>query len=185
MNKDTLRETMRAKRRSLSPDFIKTASDKIKNTVLELACIKNSRLVMVYLSAFKEPDTFALISVLLDAEKEICVPITDVDTFTIAPSRLTSLDDLVKGEYGIYEPKEKISVPISQIDVALIPGIAFTSSGDRLGFGKGYYDRFLEDFKGMKIGIGYDFQITDEIPTDKHDIKMDMIVTEKRIYNDF
>ena len=185
MNKDTLREVMRAKRRSLSSDFINTASDKIKDTILELECIKNARLVMVYLSAFKEPDTFALISALLDAEKEICVPVTNVDTFTITPSRLISLDNLIKGAYGIYEPKEKISVPVSQIDVAFIPGIAFTSSGDRLGFGKGYYDRFLEDFKDVKIGIGYDFQITDKIPTGEHDIKMDMIVTEKRIYNDF
>ncbi len=185
MNKDALREATRTKRRSLSPEFIKKASDKIKDTVLELECLKNAQLVMVYLSAFKEPDTFALISALLNAGKEICVPITDVDAFTITPSRLLSLDSLKKGAYGIYEPKEKISVPVSQIDVAFIPGIAFTSSGDRLGFGKGYYDRFLADFKGMKIGIGYDFQITDKIPTDEHDIKMDMIVTEKRIYNDF
>ena len=140
---------------------------------------------MVYLSAFKEPDTFNLISELLSTGKEICVPITDVETFTITPSRLVSLANLIKGAYGIYEPRENISVPVSEIDIALIPGIAFTTSGDRLGFGKGYYDRFLKDFKGFKIGIGYDFQITDEIPADKHDIKMDMIVTEKRIYNDF
>ncbi len=185
MNKDTLREAMRAKRRSLSPDFIKNASARIKDNVLGLECIKNAHLVMVYLSAFKEPDTFSLISALFDAGKEICVPITNIDTFTITPSRLMLLDKLTKGAYGIYEPKEKISVPVSQIDIAFIPGIAFTSSGDRLGFGKGYYDRFLEDFKGVKIGIGYDFQITDKILTDKHDIKMDMIVTEKRIYNDF
>ncbi len=176
---------MRKERRSLSPDFIKEASDKIKAAVLGLDSIKNAQLIMVYLSAFKEPDTFSLISELLSLEKEICVPISDIDTFTITPSRLISLDNLTKGAYGISEPKEIISVPISEIDVALIPGIAFTSSGDRLGFGKGYYDRFLEEFNGVKIGIGYDFQITDKIPTDEHDIGMDMIITEKRIYNHF
>ena len=185
MNKDELRELMKAERRSLSPDFIKDASDKIKNTILGLDSVKSAKIIMVYLSAFREPDTFAIISELLSAGKDICVPISNVDTFTITPSRLVSLDELIKGAYGIYEPKEIISVPIHRIDVALIPGIAFSPSGDRLGFGKGYYDRFLEEFNGIKIGVGYDFQITDNIPTDKHDIRMDMIITEKRIYNDF
>ena len=185
MNKDILRESMRKKRRLLPPDFIQQSSDKIKDTVLSLKDIKNAQLIMVYLSAFKEPDTFNLISELLDSGKEICVPITDMDTFTITPARLVSLDNLTRGAYGISEPKEFISVPTSEIDVALIPGIAFTASGDRLGFGKGYYDRFLKNFNGTKIGIGYDFQITDKIPSDEHDIGMDMIITEKRLYNDF
>ena len=185
MNKAELRDMMKAERRSLSPDFIKSASEQIKNTLMCLDCIKNAQLMMVYLSAFREPDTFALISELLNSGKEICVPVSNVDTFTITPSRIISLDELIKGAYGIYEPKEIISVPTHRIDVALIPGIAFSPTGDRLGFGKGYYDRFLEEFNGIKIGVGYDFQITDNIPTDKHDIRMDMIITEKRIYNDF
>ena len=185
MNKDELRELMKAKRRSLSPDFIKDASDKIKNTVLGLDSVKSAKIIMVYLSAFREPETFAIISELLSAGKDICVPISNIDTFTITPSRLISLDNLTKGAYGIFEPKEIISVPISAIDAALIPGIAFSTSGDRLGFGKGYYDRFLEEFNGTKIGVGYDFQITDKIPTDIHDIRMDLIITEKRLYNDF
>ena len=185
MNKNELRDEMKEERRSLSLEFIKDASHSIADALLNLPCIKNATHIMVYLSAFKEPDTFRLIEKLLNCKKEICVPVSNTDTFTITPSRIKSLDSLKKGAYGIYEPKETISVPIDAIDVALIPGIAFSKTGDRLGFGKGYYDRFLEKFKGVKIGIGYDFQICDTIPVSEHDIKMDMIITEKRIYNDF
>lgn len=185
MNKNILRKEMRDKRRALSPDFIKSASEKITESLLTLECIKKARHIMVYLSAFKEPDTFPLISELFSTGKEISVPTSDTDTFTIAPSLIKSLDNLTKGAYGIYEPKEIISVPTSDIDVVLVPGIAFTKQGDRLGFGKGYYDRFLNEFNGTKIGIGYSFQITQNIPVSEHDIRMDMIVTEERIYNDF
>lgn len=185
MNKNELRDAMKEERRSLSTEFTKAASGKISDTLINLDCIKNAEHIMVYLSAFKEPDTFKLVEKLLDAGKEISVPISNTDTFTIAPSLIKSLDVLKKGAYGIYEPKEIISVPISAIDIALIPGIAFSKAGDRLGFGKGYYDRFLEEFAGVKIGIGYDFQVCDTIPVSAHDIKMDMIITEKRIYNDF
>lgn len=185
MNKDELRDAMKKERRSLSPEFIKSASGIISDTLINLTCIKNANHIMVYLSAFKEPDTFNLIKRLLNDGKEISVPTSNTDTFTITPSLIKSLDTLKKGAYGIYEPKENICVPADKIDVVLIPGIAFSNSGDRLGFGKGYYDRFLEEFKGMKIGVGYDFQIIDAIPVSEHDIRMDMIVTEKRIYNDF
>lgn len=185
MNKNELREAMKSERRSLSPEFIKAASGNISDTIIHLPCLKNAKHIMIYLSAFKEPDTFKLIEILLGDGKEISVPISNTDTSTITPSLLKSLDALKKGAYGIYEPEEIICVPTDTIDIALIPGIAFSKAGDRLGFGKGYYDRFLEEFGGVKIGIGYDFQICDTIPVSEHDIKMDMIITEKRIYNDF
>lgn len=185
MYKDELRNSMKEKRRLLSEYFIKIASSEISKKVLSHNSIITANNIMVYLSSFKEPDTFWLISELLNYGKKISVPVSDVDTCTITPSFITSLDSLQKGPYGIYEPTEILSVPINDIETVLIPGIAFSKNGDRLGFGKGYYDRFLSEFQGMKIGICYDFQIQDTIPTSSHDIKMDLIITEKRIYNDF
>lgn len=185
MNKDVLRDMMRQKRRELSSEFICSASQKITDAVLCLESVKNAKCIMLYLSSFKEPDTFPLLGILLEKGINICVPVSNTDTFTITPSRVFSFDSLKKGAYGIYEPKEIISVPENKIDVALIPGIVFSRNGDRLGFGKGYYDRFLSKFQGAKLGICYDFQIMDEIPVSEHDIKMDLIVSEKRIYNDF
>ena len=183
MTKDILRQTMKEKRRAITPSFRKTASRRITDTVLELC--KSSECVMIYMSAFKEPDTHELLKKLTELNLRVCVPVSDTNTFTITPALISSVTDIKKGAYGIYEPTDVVPVNISDIDIAFIPGIAFSKSGDRLGFGKGYYDRFLSEFHGTKAGICYDFQVLDEIPASEHDVKMDLIITETRTYNDF
>lgn len=183
MNKSTLRDDMKKQRKLLSHDFIRTASQKITDTVLKY--INNTNTVMIYLSAFNEPDTFGLLNELHRLGIKTAVPVSDITTFTITPSLITSVDDLKKGAYGIYEPINIVPVSVSDINIVLIPGVAFSKSGDRLGFGKGYYDRFLTEFNGTKIGICYNFQVRPEIPVAEHDVKMDLIITETRIYNDF
>ena len=183
MTKDMLRQAMKEKRRAITPSFRKTASSKITNTVLELC--ESSECVMIYMSAFKEPDTYELLKKLIDLKVRICVPVSDTNTLTITPALISSVTDIKKGAYGIYEPTSVMPVNICDIDIVFIPGIAFSKKGDRLGFGKGYYDRFLSEFHGLKAGICYDFQVIDDIPVSEHDIKMDLIITETRIYNDF
>ncbi|MGN0181376.1 MAG: 5-formyltetrahydrofolate cyclo-ligase [Candidatus Ornithomonoglobus sp.] len=183
--KDEIRNVIKTKRRMLTCDDIDEASGRITEHILSLDCYKNADTVMSYISAFKEPSTDGIISHLFSDNKRVVVPISNTDTFTITPSYLTSPDKLIKGAYGIKEPSECIKADISDIKLALIPGIAFDLSGARIGFGKGYYDRFLAAFKGIKVGICYDFQLLDYVPSSPHDIKMDIIITEKRIYNDF
>lgn len=183
MTKEQLRLKMRELRRNLSHEFICDASNKItKNT---LSFIDKPAVVMVYLNAFNEPDTLNIINYLISENIKIVVPISNTENNTLSLSYITDMDNLKKGAYGIYEPIIVNQAFVDEIDIALIPGIAFSKNGDRLGFGKGYYDKFLSDFKGIKIGLCYDFQICDEIPVSSHDIKMDAIITEKRIYNDF
>ena len=183
MTKDELRLKMRELRRNLSPDFICDASNEITNKTLSF--IGHPDVVMVYLSAFNEPDTLKIINYLIKDNIKIVVPISNTEDYTLSLSYINDIDNLKKGAYGIYEPITITHASVDEIDIALIPGIAFSKNGDRLGFGKGYYDKFLSDFKGIKIGLCYDFQICDEIPVSSHDIKMDAIITEKRIYNDF
>lgn len=185
MNKTELRRQLKSLRRTLSDNFISSASAEITNKIIADSAVSNAKTVMVYLSAFNEPSTFDLIARLLSSGTNICVPVTDIDTHTITPCSLNSLDDIKRGAYGIYEPCIIISVPANEIDTVLIPGIGFDRLGNRLGFGEGYYDRFLDGFCGTKIGVCYDFQVSEYIPSDEHDIKMDYIITEKRIYNDF
>lgn len=185
MTKDELRDLMKARRRALSKDDIKIFSSAITKNVCSLPCFICADTVMIYLSSFKEPDTHTLLDYIFSHGKKCVVPVSDTDTFTITPSYITSMDDLKKGAYGIPEPRTVNEAEIKDIDIALIPGIAFDRHGNRTGFGKGYYDRFLSEFKGVKIGICYDFQVQPSVPADAHDIKMDFIITEKRIYNDF
>jgi len=91
------------------------------------------------------------------------------------------MDDMKKGAYGILEPKTVRKADENNIDVILVPGLAFDRNGGRMGFGKGYYDRLLESSKAVKIGLCYDFQILEKIPTESHDVPMNFVITEKEI----
>lgn len=94
--------------------------------------------------------------------------------------------DLIPGKYGILEPKLHLPTLLMadakiQIQYWIVPGIAFDKNGYRLGFGKGYYDAFLKDATGLKIGVGYDWQYIDQLPCDAHDIAMDVLIIEDKV----
>lgn len=82
------------------------------------------------------------------------------------------------GSFHIEEPTGNNVYPIEEIEVIIVPGVAFDRKGRRLGRGKGFYDRLLKTAKATKIGIGYEFQLVDEVPSEAHDVAMDMIITE-------
>lgn len=185
MTKDEIRASMKLQRKGLSKEYIKSASDLISKRILTLDELKNAETIMVFLSSFNEPRTDLIISELLAQKKKIVVPVSDTITHTITPSYLDTLYDTSSGAYNIREPKELRIAQTTDIDIALIPALALSRYGNRIGFGMGYYDRFLSDFNGLKIGVCYDFQIFDTLPHNPHDVKMDLIITEKRIYNDF
>lgn len=183
MTKDEIRAAAKARRRSLSREEVAEKSKRIYDNLMPL--LDSADTVMCYLAAFNEPRTEEIITALLAAGKRVVVPVTHTGSHTITPSYLNSLDALRAGTYGIKEPVECIPARVSDIDIAIIPGIAFDRSGMRIGFGKGYYDRFLSEFKGLKIGLCYEFQLYDSVPHDAHDIPMDIIITEGLVHNDF
>lgn len=90
-------------------------------------------------------------------------------------------ENFKKGSFGILEPTEG-EISKDKIDICLVPGVAFSKNMQRIGFGKGFYDKFLNDFKGVKIGITYEEFIVENIIPDKFDIPMDIIITENNIY---
>lgn len=182
MTKDEIRIEMRKKRRELSKDFISESSGLILDKVIPL--IKTLNCIMVYMSSFNEPDMKKLTEYLINNNIRVVVPVSQTSDYTIIPSYISDFNALNKGAYGISEPGVIDKADMNDVDLVLVPGIAFSESGNRLGFGKGYYDKLLADFKGVKMGICYDFQIINYIPSSPHDIKMDIIVTEKRIYHD-
>lgn len=85
------------------------------------------------------------------------------------------------GAFHIEEPTGNYTVDISEIELIIVPGIAYDHKGNRLGRGKGFYDRLLIGSKATKIGIGYDFQIMDQIPSEPHDVKMDIVISPSSI----
>ena len=178
--KQKLRNILKAKRRNLSVAEITVKSAAVNSRLLEL--LKDKSCVMVYLSAFKEVCVDALIKALLSEGITVAAPVTNEADFSITPYELKDINAVSHGAYGIREPIADRVIEKDSIDAVIVPGIGFDKSGGRLGFGKGYYDRFLRDFKGIKIGVCYDFQIVDKIQTDENDIPIDIIVTESDCY---
>ena len=181
MIKDELRVKMRKMRREMTADEVKEKSGVIKESLLNTAAVKNAHTLCVYISAFNEPDTCGIIKSLLSSGKSVAVPVTDMESVTLSLSYIDDMTDLVRGAYGIYEPAVIKSANKKDMDVIITPGLAFDRRGGRMGFGKGYYDRLFEKTDAVRIGLCYDFQLHDEIPTEPHDVPMNIIVTEKEI----
>jgi len=182
MGKNALRAEIKLIRKNLSKAEVEEKSNKICDLLFSSKLLEDTQTVMVYLSAFNEVRTDKIIAKLLADGKKIVAPVTDKSAVCITPYYISDISQLTKGAYGIFEPPQTDKAKISDIDAVIVPGIAFDKKGNRMGFGAGYYDRFLVDFSGTKIGICYNFQLLDELCTDAHDIPMDYIISEENIY---
>ena len=175
--KEELRKSLISKR-EIYLDW-KDDSIKIFKNLLTLSWLLDHNVFMLYYPHRKEVDTKPIVDYLQKHSKIILLP--KVKNFDLLPIRIYSLDDLYVGYAGIREPKGKVYD--GKIDVVIVPGVAYDKYGYRLGYGKGYYDRFLPKVDPViKIGLAFDFQILDKLPHDPHDVKMDYIVTPTKIY---
>lgn len=183
--KNEIRKAFLKKRNALSIKAIEQKSLQIFNNVASLNEYQNASNVMVYMNFKKEVKTKNIIIDLFNKGKNIIVPISKMETKELFLSKINSFDDLTISTYGILEPKQERIIPVSPkvIDLILVPGVAFDKRGYRIGYGAGYYDRFLSSLnhKFTAIGLSYEIQLIDELPYDKHDWQLDYIVTEKRI----
>lgn len=178
--KDDLRKKLKAVRRALPENEAAALSAKVNKRLK--AILSGKRCVMAYLSSFNEVCVDDTIRTLLEGGITVAAPVSDKSDFSITPFELTDLSAVACGAYGIREPLQNKAIDKENIDAVIVPGIGFDRNGARIGFGKGYYDRFLNDFDGLKIGVCYDFQLVDKIETDENDIPMNVIVTESDCY---
>ena len=184
--KEVIRKKMLELRKNMNEEDVKLKSSKIIDTLLKLPSVKNAKNVMVYMSFRNEVNTFELIETLKIQGKKIIAPLCDMKEIKIIPSEVNDIEkDFVKSKLGYLEPnKERLrAVDIDDIDVIVVPGVAFDKKGNRIGFGAGFYDRFLKNKskKTVTVALAYDYQIIDTIPNDKFDVPLDYIITEKRI----
>lgn len=159
-------------------------SMEIKSNLFEIEEFEKAEVIMFYVAFRNEVRTEFMIKSALELGKRVIVPITDVENKKLYLSELKDYDDeLTEGSYGILEPKEEFirTVEPSDLDLVVLPGLAFDSSGNRLGYGGGYYDRLLSQIPTVdKMAICFDVQIMDEVITNSKDIAVDKIITEKR-----
>ncbi len=138
--------------------------------------------VMIYLSMNSEVDTWQLFELLHEQDRKIIAPVVDTKSGHLIPKQIQNLDeDLVLHRYGMYEPKECCPVfPTHQLQLILVPGIAFDRNGHRLGYGKGFYDRFLPTcLNAVTIGMGFQVQIVDMTYPQPWDVPLQHIFTEE------
>lgn len=180
--KENLRKEIKEKRRKHSKEDNRKKSKEIKERLFELKEFREAETVLFYISYNGEVFTHDMI---LESfyKKNIIVPVSNPGDCTLTLSHLKSWEELGVGSYGILEPRvEKIrKMKVEAIDLILVPGVAFDKKGNRLGHGKGYYDRLLEKTNATKIGLAFEFQIVDKIPTDENDKPVDIIITEERV----
>jgi 5-formyltetrahydrofolate cyclo-ligase len=181
-NKTLLREEFKARRLSISKNEVRKRSQLIVEELLTLPEFFKADVVHTYISSKNnEVDTHDLIRLLLKQRKRVVVPIAEKATKTMKHSELLSLSELIGGAYGIFEPKMYRPVPVADIEVVVVPALAVDRQGNRLGYGAGFYDRFLQDVSRPTIALAYDFQVIDRVPQESTDVPVSYIVTDQEI----
>ncbi len=185
MDKSSLRKKYKLLREELSLENIERQSLEIANRLLELD-IWNKTYYHIFLTIEekKEIDTLFIMHILAGKDKEIVVSKSDFDTTTMTHFLVTDNTKFKKNSFNIPEPIADLEVPVGKIEVVFVPLLAIDKLGNRVGYGKGFYDRFLSECKPETIKIGVSFFEATDLITDssKEDIKLDYCVTPERIY---
>lgn len=178
--KGVIREEMRGKRLAASPASLTSASERIQDAVLDIPELRIARLVFCYIAREREVQLGRVVASLLHAGQRVCVPGYDAARHAYLPVRLRVDEPLAPGPLGIPQPAVLDPARIEDIDVALVPGVAFDMDGGRLGHGAGHYDRMLgrDASRAFLVGVAFAFQLVLKVPLEPWDIRMNAVVTE-------
>ena len=181
MNKFELRSYMVNKRSRITAKIRTEKSEIIMNKLRSLQVYLDAKLILVYVSFRSEVETHSFINQALRDGKRIAVPLTISDAKLLLPCEIFSLDDLAPRTLGILEPDKNNTNEVNRkdIDLAVVPGLAFDLHGNRLGFGAGYYDRFLPSLRkdAITIGVCFDEQLVEQLPVEVFDVPLDGVLT--------
>ena len=182
--KKSIRKEMALLREALSEESIRENSREITRKLVGLAEFRASRNILFFLSLPSEVQTDEMIRQALNLGKKVHVPLVDAQRRRLNISEISGLDiEFEEKRFGILEPGRahlKI-VPPETLDFVLVPGLAFDLNGGRIGYGAGYYDRFLKEVEGhaVPVGVAYDFQVQASIPQTQFDVPVQKILTEE------
>ena len=179
-DKGEIRRMMRERRRVLTLEERAAASQSV---CAKLAALNSRSLLAVYLASPQEIDLSSFIRKMLTTGVKVVAPRWNGETYELAVLRGLGETCLRKGPMGILEPTEAEIVSPKEVEVWLVPGLAFTRDGKRLGYGGGWYDRLLAEAPkdARKIGIAHAFQVVDDLPSEPHDIRLTEVIDDKRV----
>lgn len=181
MPKRSIREAILSQRRHLSAEVCFARSLKVQQRVLQTPIYQQAETLALYSPVRNEVFTEEIFQSALDHRKRIAYPLVrgnEIDFIEVVRR-----EDLQPGTFGVLEPCSGATIGVRDLDLLVVPGVAFDLAGHRLGYGKGFYDRALHLIagQGRLIGLCFEMQIVNELPAQSHDVRMDLIVTENRI----
>lgn len=179
--KNELRSVYKKKRQNFSKEKKSEFDKRIFENLIKLPEYINAGSVFAFISKNIEVDTAALINDAFKKGKRVAVPLCDPETTTMEFYYINSFDDLKSGFYGLLEPDADKCEKAGTSDLMIVPGIVFDRNGYRLGFGKGYYDRYISGYKGVTAGICYSACIEDKLPLGHYDKPINLVITDKYI----
>lgn len=182
-DKSSQRKAAKQARLDLTKDLYQAYSDTICLKLMNLDEYIKAENILAYCPVNNEVDTSLLLEESI-TNKTLSLPRTDIKNVNIIPCVVHNLSDLKIGAHNIMEPNDDCkTIDKNDINIVVVPLVAFDKKGTRIGYGGGYYDRFLNDIgKCKKIGIAFSLQEIEQIEKEHHDVKLDMIITEKKIY---
>lgn len=180
--KHSLRRELKLSRRNI--DNKKEADEIICRNLLNTDFYKNADTVLFYAALDDEINIDECIKTALLQGKKVALPVCLDDNGNMKFYYITSLNDIKKGFFSVREPDTDICKEVTDFNgsICIVPAISYDKKGYRLGYGKGYYDRFLKKFTFISIGLCYNELIMDALPTDEYDISVDYIITQDTIF---
>lgn len=180
MPKKPIRAALLAQRKHLSLDTCLHQSLMVQERFLQLPEFADARSLALYSPILNEVFTEEIFDQARRLDKRVVYPRVQGAAMEFFP--VHGREDLRAGNFGILEPLGDRGVPVAELDLLLVPGVAFDQTGHRLGYGKGYYDRLLQQRSAgcRLVGLCFEFQLVSTLPAEPHDVRMDLLVTEQR-----
>lgn len=183
VRKRALRQQIRERLEKLTPEQLQQRSAAVLERLVAEREYADAEVVMIFLSTPLEVDTQQLAQRAWSAGKRVLAPRVSWDQRRMLPLEIKSLSGVAEGYMGVREPVEGLPVPITDIDLVVLPGLAFDQQGNRLGRGRGFYDRFLSHpgFRGTSCALAFEEQVIDDVPTVDTDMRVAMLVTDAEV----
>ncbi len=183
MDKKTIRKNILGSLRNMQPEDYSGRSRDAIRYLMEDPAYRNAGTIGVTISRFPELDTRPLVEAAWKDGKRVAAPRCSPSDRGMQFRYIDSYEQLETVYMDLLEPAEDKTEPAGKedIDLLVVPGVAYSQSGYRIGFGGGYYDRYLTDFGGDTVSLAFEKQLAGEVPAESHDIPVDMIFTERRV----
>ena len=181
-DKKSIRAVYSQKRNELSFEFKNEFDKFLFEKTVNCDEFKRADVILAFYPIKNEPDVLPIVRYALNNGKKVCFPVSDADNYQLTFKFIKHLSDLVTGAYKIPEPNSEAEIFTDDKNAfCIVPGLVYDRNGYRIGYGKGFYDRFLAEFSGISAGLCYEIFLCNELPIEVTDRNVDMIITEREV----